>query len=141
MLFRSPLNVIPDRLFSFAYPDNTGHHFALEIDRGTMDVGHRSKRLRLTGKSTFKRKHIAYFEAWKQDRHREQWGFRGFRILTVTPSETRIHNMIDAQRQVTNGAAAGLFLYTTPQRLADEGAFGRVWMSSETDGVSLLDRK
>ena len=49
--------------------------------------------------------------------------------------------MIDAQRQVTNDTARGLFLYTTPQRLADEGAFGRVWMSSETDGVSLLDRK
>ncbi|MFN0217371.1 MAG: replication-relaxation family protein [Hyphomicrobium sp.] len=136
-----PLNVIPDRLFSFAYPDNTGHHFALEIDRGTMDVGHRSKRLRLVGKSTFKRKLIAYFEAWKQERHREQWGFRGFRVLTCAPSETRVHNMIEAQRQVTNDTARGLFLYTTPRRLADEGAFGPVWMSSETDGVSLLDRK
>jgi hypothetical protein len=136
-----PLNVIPDRVFSFAYPNGTGHHFLVEIDRGTMDVGHRSKRLHLVGKSTFKRKQIAYFEAWKQDKHREQWGFRGFRCITVSPSETRIQNMLEAQRQVTNDTAGGLFLYTTPERLATAGAFGDVWISSESDGISLLDRK
>ena len=135
-----PLNVIPDRVFSFAYPDNTGHHFALEIDRGTMDVGHRSKRLHLTGKSTFKRKHLAYFEAWKQHRHREQWGFRGFRVLTVTPSETRIHNMIDAQRQITNDAAGGLFLYSTPERIAAEGPLGPAWVNAAGERVPLFER-
>ena len=29
---------VPDRLFSLVYPDGTRHNFALELDRGTMDI-------------------------------------------------------------------------------------------------------
>jgi len=69
--------------------------------------------VRLTGKSTFVRKHAGYFFGWQQDKHREQWGFEGFRALTITPSETRIANMIDAQREITEDRAPALFLYST----------------------------
>lgn len=131
------LNAIPDRLVSLVLSDNRRHNFCIEIDRATMSVAAR----RLSGKSSFGRKVRAYFAAWEQDRHRDQWGFQGFRVLTVTPSESRIKGMLTVQRRITNGRAAAMFLYTTPQRLADYGAFAPIWMSTDGDGISVLERE
>ncbi len=49
--------------------------------------------------------------------------------------------MVDAQRDITGNRVAALFLYSTPARIAAKGALGDVWMSSESDGISLLDRR
>ena len=126
--------IVPDRLFSFAYPNGTRHNFALELDRGTMDV----KAKKLTGKSSYRRKLLGYFHAWREKKHSEAWGFQSFRVLTITPSEKRIANMIAAQREVTSGAAPGLFLYTTPAALAAHGAMGDIWVSGAGDRVRLI---
>ena len=67
------LNAIPDRLVSLVLPDNRRHNFCIEIDRATMSVAAR----RLSGKSSFGRKIRAYYAAWQQDRHRDQWGLPG----------------------------------------------------------------
>jgi len=131
------INVVPDRVFSIVLAAEQRHNFCLELDRGTMSVAAR----RITSKSNYARKILGYYEGWKQQRHRDQWGFQGFRVLTITPSETRIANMIDAQRDITGNRVAALFLYSTPERIAAKGALGDVWMSSEADGISLLDRK
>jgi hypothetical protein len=92
----------------------------------------------LSGKSSFARKLNAYFAAWEQECHREHWGFQGFRVLTVTPSESRIKGMLTLQRKITNNRAAAMFLYTTPQRLAEHGAFAPIWLSADGDGQRLL---
>lgn len=115
-------------------PDERRHNLCIEIDRATMSVAAR----RLSGKSSFGRKIRAYFAAWEQDRHREQWGFQGFRVLTVTPSESRIKGMLTVQRRITSNRAAAMFLYTTPQRLAEHGALAPVWISADSDGQRLL---
>jgi hypothetical protein len=132
-----PLNAIPDRLVSIVLPDSRRHNFCIEVDRATMSVAAR----RLSGKSSFGRKIRTYHTAWQQDRHREQWGFQGFRVLTITPSETRIKGMLTVQRKITESRAPGMFLYTTPQRLAAHGAFAPIWISAEADGISVLDRR
>jgi hypothetical protein len=126
--------VVPDRLFSFAFVDGTRMNFALELDRGTMDI----KAKRLVGKSSFRKKIIGYFNAWAQKRHTETWGFKSFRVLTVTPSEKRLANMLKAQQDVTKGSASGLFLYTTREQLAVHGPYAPVWTTSKADGISLL---
>ena len=56
--------VIPERLFGLTYPDTTTHHFALELDRGTMDIWAN----RLVGKASFRRKLMAYAAAREQRR-------------------------------------------------------------------------
>jgi hypothetical protein len=129
-----PLNVIPDRLISFVLPDNRRHNACVEKDRATMSIAAR----RLSGKSSFGRKIRAYFAAWQDERHRDQWGFQGFRVLTITPSETRIKGMLTVQRKITNNRAAAMFLYTTPDRLAAHGAFAPIWISADGDGQRLL---
>ena len=128
---------IPDRLFSLRYHNGTRHNFALELDRGTMDIW----ASRLVGKSSFRRKLLAYHVAREQQRHTEVWGFKSFRVLTVTTNEERIRNMLDAQRRVAPDCPAGVFLYSTPQRLARHGAFGPAWMTSRSDNVALLHNK
>jgi hypothetical protein len=132
------LGAEPDRLFNLAKSDNTGWGFALELDRGTMDVSARSLR-----KATFFRKQLAYYAAWIAGRHTEQWGpaFKAFRVLTVTTSDARIQHMIEQQRAITQGANSGLFLYSTPDRISASGAFGAVWTSSTGDRISLLNRE
>lgn len=131
------INVVPDRLFAL---DNTERrvrwHFALELDRGTMSNGTASTKLH--GKSSYRRKLIGYFEAWKQQRHFAQWGCKSFRLLTVTTSEKRIQHMLDVQREITNNALHGFFLYTTRERMAEHGALGPAWISAERDNVRLL---
>lgn len=129
-----PIGVVPDRLFSFAYTNGTRHNFALELDRGSMDI----KARQLAGKSSFRRKLLGYFHAWRQKRHTEAWGFQSFRILTITPSYKRIESMLAAQREITNDAASGLFLYTTLERLAVHGPLGNAWINATDNATSLL---
>lgn len=134
---REPLDltVIPDRLLCVHYANNTRHAYALELDRGTMPVG--DKKSKLVGRSTFRKKLLAYYHLWNQDLHDQRWGFKGgFRVLTVTTSEARIRSMLEAQREIT--AVSQLFLYSTPQRLSTHGAFGPAWITSTHDDVSLL---
>lgn len=123
-----PLSVVPDRLFSLVLAGERRFNFALELDRASMSV---------TGR--FARKIAAYLAAFREGRHRAQWGFQGFRVATVTPSETRIEHMLAAQEAITGGKLGGMFVYTTPQRLATHGPLGPIWITSERDDLTLLE--
>lgn len=131
------LGVEPDRLFVLAQSDGSGWSYALELDRGTEDISAR----RLKGKATYFRKLLTYYAAWAVQKHTQQWGdfCKSFRVLSVTTSDTRITNMINAQVEI--GAPAGLFLFTTLQRLNQQGALAPIWRSAASDNISLLDRK
>lgn len=129
------IGVVPDRLFSLVSADGR-RNAALELDRGEMSVNAKSLK-----KSSYRRKLLGYFHAWKQKRHTEAWGFQSFRCLTITRSEKRIDSMLAVQREITNGTAAGLFLYSTPERLSELGPLGKAWRSSEADDIALLDRR
>jgi hypothetical protein len=133
------IGVEPDRLFCLVQADNTGWSFALELDRGTEDITTR----RIKGKATYFRKLLGYYNCWRTCAHISQWGefCKSFRVLSVTTSDVRIQNMIAAQEEITRGAASGLFLYSTPQRVAEHGALGPVWTNSKRSGISLLDRE
>ncbi len=127
--------VVPDRLFALHFSDGRQFNFALELDRGTMDIDAK----RLVGKSSFRRKLLGYFHAWRDKRHSAVWGFKSFRVLTVTTSEVRIDNMLATQRDVARECPPGLFLYSTLERLAHHGALGPAWVTMKSDTVSLLD--
>ena len=46
--------------------------------------------------------------------------------------------MLTVQRKITNTRAAAMFLYTTPSRLSEHGAFAPIWISADGDGERLL---
>lgn len=130
------LGVEPDRLFVLAQSDGSGWSYALELDRGTENISAR----RLKGKATYFRKLLTYTACWSADMHTQQWGdfCKAFRVLTVTTSDARIRTMIDAQQEI--GAPAGLFLFSTLDRIKQHGALGPVWTSATHDNISLLHR-
>lgn len=130
------LRLRPDRLFSLVMADGTRMNFALELDRSTEVITPRTKTL--SAKSSIRKKLLGYFHAFAQRKHTTLWGFSSFRALFVTPSETRLTHILAAQRQITRDRLAGLFLYTTPERLARHGALGPAWVSAKADGVCLL---
>lgn len=134
---RSPvtISIVPDRLFSIAFTDATRFNFALELDRGTMDINAR----RLTGKSSIRRKILGYHRSWLDRRHTEVWGFRSFRVLFITPSDARLNNMLEVQRKVVGSQGSNLFLFSTPQRIAMNGALGAAWVSGKGEVVSLAN--
>ena len=130
------IGVIPDRVFSLAFEDRTRLNFALELDRGTMDI----KSRQLVGKSSFRRKLLGYYQLWKEGLHTSQWGFKAFRVLTVTPSEKRIENMIAVQKEIVGEQGSNLFLFTTPKRLAEKSPLADVWVTGKgaADGSPIM---
>ena len=66
---------------------------------------------------------------------------QGFRVATIVPSEKRIEHMLDAQRQITGNTVSALFLYTTNARLEESGPLAPIWITSEANGISLIERK
>ena len=128
------IGVIPDRMFSLAFEGRTRLNFALELDRGTMDI----KSRQLVGKSSFRRKLLGYYQLWKEGLHTSQWGFKAFRVLTVTPSEKRIENMIAVQKEIVGEQGSNLFLFTTPKRLAEKSPLADVWVTGKGAPAALL---
>ena len=139
-LLKEPLSLTtePDRLLVIARLDNSGWSFAAEVDRANENLSART----LRGKATWARKVIGYYTAVQQHAHLTQWGefCRSFRVITITTSDARIKNMIEIQQHTTRGPA-GLFLYSTPQRLAEHGPLGPAWISAKRNDISLFDRE
>jgi len=126
------VSVVPDRLFAIDSPDGR-RFFALEWDTGSMAIAAR----RLT-KSSFGKKLRAYLAAYDEQRFQTQWGLERLRVLTVTSSEARIRAMLDAQRDITKGRLAGMFLYAARAALAEHGPLAPIWITSDSTCVSLL---
>jgi hypothetical protein len=126
--------VIPDRVFSLALPNATRLNFALEMDRGTMDI--RSKQL--VGKSSFRRKLLGYWQAWRDGAHTERWGFKSFRVLTVTTSEARIKTMLEVQREIVGPQGSNVFAFTTREQLSEYSPLADAWVSGKGEKVQLL---
>ncbi len=81
---------------------------------------------------------MGYYQLWKEELHTSQWGFKAFRVLTVTPSEKRIENMIAVQKEIVGEQGSNLFLFTTPSRLAEKSPFAEVWITGKGAQAALL---
>lgn len=127
------IGVVPDRLFSLVHESATRRNYALELDRGTMKVNAKT-----FGGTSFRRKILGYYHLWRERKHADLWGFQSFRILTITTSEKRIETMRAVQREVTDKAANGLFLYSTPHLIAAHGALGDAWIDGAGTRVAVI---
>ena len=128
-----PISLIPDRLFSLVFPDNTRLNFVLEIDRGQMPV----TRASFEKQTSYARKLAGYWNGWQEKRHQTTWGFTQLFVLTVTTSEDRIASMIEVQRRLT-GAGSRLFLFSTQSRVAESGPFTDLWIDGKGHCTSLV---
>ncbi len=127
-------SVLADGLFGLAFSDNTAAYFLLEIDRGSMPVA----RTRVD-KTSFKRKLHVYWEAWKAGRHVEHFGLKQVRVLTVTDSDARVNNMLNAVNEITGGKGSNFFLFATVEQLAAISPLDATWTTGRRGSVHLTE--
>lgn len=108
------LGVIPDLIFGIRFPDGSRRCFMVEIDRGTMPV----IRGDIT-QTSFERKMRAYLAAHAANQHETLFGWKAFRVLTVTTDRHRVQSMREALKavHVPQSPGASLFLFAIRDEL------------------------
>lgn len=102
------LSVDPDELFGLrSLTTGKASYFMLERDRGEMPVHRRSSK----DQTYYAKKMLAYHEANRVGEHVQELGLPSFRVLTVTTSQSRVGQMIEAQQDMTDGRGSNLFLF------------------------------
>jgi hypothetical protein len=130
------LSVDPDELFGLRFP-GTGKtsYFMLERDRGEMPVHRRKSK----DQTYYAKKMMAYHEANRVGEHEQELGLRSFRVLTVTTSRTRIEQMIEAQKEMTDGRGSNLFLFIDDASLLGSDPLEASWVTGKGKRVRLND--
>ena len=118
------IGVVPDFAFALKASDGSKRHFMVEIDRGTMPVVRAD-----IAQTSFERKMRAYLVAHAAKQHERNFGWKTFRVLTVTTDEYRCQSMIDALRRlhVAHSPGASLFLFTTREALHAGDPLTQTW--------------
>jgi hypothetical protein len=115
------VGIVPDFAFGLTLQGGSRRHFTVEIDRGTMPVV-RSDTFRQT---SFEEKMRAYLTAHAAKQHERQFGWKTFRVLTVTTDHHRIQSMIEALR-------------TTRDELRASGPLAHEWRDGNGRAVRLI---
>jgi hypothetical protein len=116
--------VVPDLVFGLRFPDGSRHSFVVEIDRGTMPVVRADFR-----QTSFARKMRAYLTAHAARQHERRFGWKSFRVLTVTTDRYRVESMKKALRQlhVPHSPGSSLFFFATRDELGINGPLAHAW--------------
>lgn len=131
---RERWTVVPDGLFGLRFPDETAAYFLLELDRGTIPISRSREDHR-----SIRRKLKTYYDGWRAQRHLEQFGVKQMRVLTVTSSRERVHNMVGAVRGITEGRGSNFFLFSDRETLAASDPLSVEWVSGKGESVRLAD--
>jgi hypothetical protein len=113
------LPVAADSFFSIRDAQGRTHYF-LEADRGTMTL------------ERFTRKLIAYAAYDKAEKHKDKFGIRKFRVLTVTTGAARMQHLMRAatEAEEVRKAPATMFLFATEKDLplsSPESVLTKIW--------------
>jgi DNA-binding Lrp family transcriptional regulator len=129
------IGVIPDFVFGLKLRDGSNRNFMVEIDRGTMPVVRSNFE-----QTSFERKMRAYLAAHAAKQHERQFGWKTFRVLTVTTDKYRTQSMIDALQKVgnANGFGKSLFLFAKKEDLRASDPLARGWSDGNGRAVELI---
>jgi hypothetical protein len=127
-------SVIADGLFGLVFPDETAAYFLLEVDRGSMPVVRSNFE-----RTSFNRKLLIYWEAWKKKLHIDQFGVSQIRVLTVTDSAKRVETMLQAVEAITAGKGSNFFLFGSRSLFADTGPLDVSWITGKRIQTQIAD--
>ena len=118
------IGLVPDLVFGLKFLDNSRRCFMVEIDRGTMPIARSDIR-----QTSFERKMRAYLTAHAAKLHERHFGWKTFRVLTVTTDEHRLSSMIDALRplRIPHSIGPGLFLFASRSELSAPDLLTHLW--------------
>ena len=125
---------VPDIVFGLELADGSRRNFMVEIDRGTMPI----TRSRFE-QTSFEKKMRAYLAAHAAKQHERQFGWKNFRVLTITTDRERMHSMKAALRglRVPGGRGAALFLFGTFDDLRGGDPLAHEWDDGASRAVQL----
>jgi hypothetical protein len=85
----------------------------VEIDRGTMPISRSD-----ISQTSFERKMRGYLTAYAGRQHERQFGWKAFRVLTVTTDRNRLGSIMDALRRldVPKSPGPALFWFAVRRR-------------------------
>jgi hypothetical protein len=126
--------LVPDFAFGLVLPNGDRRHFMVEIDRGTMPIT-RSNLMQ----TSFGQKMHAYLIAHTSKQH-ERFGWKSFRVLTVTTDLRRRQSMTEALRalHVPHSPGPGLFLFATADELRSCDPLSHTWRDGNGRDVCLI---
>ena len=129
------IGLVPDLVFGLQFADGSRHSFMVEIDRGTMPIA-RSDFLQ----TSFERKMRAYLTAHAGKQHEKHFGWKTFRVLTVTTDQHRMQSMMEALRKlrVPHSLGAPLFFFTTRDELRAADPLTHEWRDGNGRAVRLI---
>ena len=129
------VNVIPDLAFGLMFADGSRRCFVVEIDRGTMPVVRTD-----LAQTSFERKMRAYLAAYVAKHHERQFGWKAFRVLTITTDELRKQSMMSALRRlrVPHSPGASLFFFLTRDELSTFDPLAHSWQDGAGRDVRLF---
>jgi hypothetical protein len=111
-----------------------GRLFLLEVDRGSMPVVRSNFE-----RTSFNRKLLVYWEAWKKKLHIEQFGVSQIRVLTIADSAKRAENMLSAVDAITAGKGTNFFLFACHGSGLTNSALNREFISGRRQKLRLID--
>src|SRR5262249_1002761 len=102
------IGVVPDFVFGIGFPDGSRRCLTVEIDRGTMPISRSD-----LGQTSFERKMLGYLASYADRLHERQFGWKTFRVLTVTTDHHRLRSMLERVRhaQVPQTPGPSLFWF------------------------------
>ena len=117
-------SVVPDLVFGLQFADRSRRNFMVEIDRGTMPVRRSNPE-----QTSFEGKMHVYLAAHAGKQHERQFGWKNFRVLTVTTDDQRIETMMEAARElrVPRSVGPALFLFATFDDLRASDPIAHDW--------------
>lgn len=129
------VGIVPDLVFGLRFNDGSRRCFMVEIDRGTMPVT-RSNLMQ----TSFERKMRAYLSAYAARQHERHFGWKAFRVLTVTTDADRIGSLRDALAglRVPHSPGASLFFFASRNELHQSDPLLHNWRDGNGRIVSLI---
>ena len=129
------LSVVPDLVFGLQFADRSRRNFMVEIDRGTMPVRRSDPE-----QTSFEGKMRVYLAAHAGKQHERQFGWKNFRVLTVTTDHQRIETMMEAARElrVPRSVGPALFLFATFDDLSVSSPLDHEWRDGNAHAVQLI---
>jgi hypothetical protein len=128
------IGLVPDLAFGLRFLDGSRRCFLVEIDRGTMPISRSDIR-----QTSFARKMRTYLAAHAAKLHERQFGWKAFRVLTVTTDHARLQSMMDALRRIAAppNPSPGLFWFSLHDELRTGDPLRHAWCDGAGRSVSL----
>jgi Replication-relaxation len=128
------IGIVPDLAFGIGFRDGSRRCFMVEIDRGTMPVTRSDM-----SQTSFERKMRGYLSAYAAGEHERQFGWKAFRVLTVTMDDQRLSSMMKALGSLSVPQSPGpcLFWFGLRQELNRSNPIEFAWR----DGAGQMIRR